>query len=376
MLLLVKCVQFFNYLSMIMTEKQLLQILIRVQDELCVTISLNTHRTHPDNLSDRIKIKNFIGEAIDRLTDKYDKRVVAGLIKQLEQIAHELDINYNLESLHIFVSDTIAEVFKSSWETNQEGVHISNTFAVRPLVKEIGRQTSYLVMLLSQSGVHLFRALNGRIVEDISSEEFPIAENQFYNTFPDKSSDAKHLDDLLREYLNRVDKALLRYIGDTKSVTLVFCTEDNYSKLLQVADRPSIYYGYLPIDYNNIETHQLESRAWNFMKQELVRKNEDYFKELEVAVGKGLVITDLQEIYRACQDGRGDILVVQESFHQAVKILSDQDIAIVDNPIGLDTIDDISSLLALLIDERGGQTVYVPQIPNEELQPIALKIRY
>ncbi|WP_313186738.1 baeRF3 domain-containing protein [Sphingobacterium siyangense] len=361
---------------MIMTEKQLLQILIRVQDELCVTISLNTHRTHPDNLSDRIKIKNFIGEAIDRLTDKYDKRVVAGLIKQLEQIAHELDINYNLESLHIFVSGTIAEVFKSSWETNQEGVHISNTFAVRPLVKEIGRQTSYLVMLLSQSGVHLFRALNGRIVEDISSEEFPIAENQFYNTFPDKSSDAKHLDDLLREYLNRVDKALLRYIGDTKSVTLVFCTEDNYSKLLQVADRPSIYYGYLPIDYNNIETHQLESRAWNFMKQELVRKNEDYFKELEVAVGKGLVITDLQEIYRACQDGRGDILVVQESFHQAVKILSDQDIAIVDNPIGLDTIDDISSLLALLIDERGGQTVYVPQIPNEELQPIALKIRY
>ncbi|MGJ1315762.1 hypothetical protein, partial [Sphingobacterium multivorum] len=158
--------------------------------------------------------------------------------------------------------------------------------------------------------------------------------------------------------------------------TLVFCTEDNYSKLLQVADRPSVYYGYLPIDYNNIETHQLESRAWNFMKQELVRKNEDYFKELEAAVGKGLVITDLQEIYRACQDGRGDILVVQESFHQAVKILSDRDIAIVDSPIGLDTIDDISSLLALLIDERGGQTVYVPQIPNEELQPIALKTRY
>lgn len=361
---------------MIMFEKQLLQTLIRVQDKLCVTISVNTHRTHPDNLSDRIKIKNFKREAIDRLLDKHDQKDIAGLIEKLEKIDQELDINYNLESLHIFVSDTISEVFKSSWETNQEGVHISNTFAVRPLVKEIGRQTSYLVMLLSQSGVHLFRATNGLIVEDISSEEFPIPENQFHNTFPDKSSDAKHLDDLLREYLNRVDKALLRFIGEERIGTLVFCTEDNYSKLLQVADRPSVYYGYLPIDYNNIETHQLESRAWNFMKQELVRKNEDYFKELEAAVGKGLVITDLQEIYRACQDGRGDILVVQESFHQAVKILSDRDIAIVDSPIGLDTIDDISSLLALLIDERGGQTVYVPQIPNEELQPIALKTRY
>ena len=361
---------------MIMSGKQLLQTLIRVQDELCVTISVNTHRTHPDNLNDRIKIKNFTKEAIDRLLDKHAKKDVTGLIEKLEKIEHDLDINYNLESLHIFVSDTIAEVFKSSWETNQEGVHVSNTFAVRPVVKEIGRQTGYLVMLLSQSGVHLFGALNGRIVEDISNEEFPIPENQFYNTFPEKSSDAKHLDDLLREYLNRVDKALLRYIGEEKMVTLVFCTEDNYSKLLQVADRPSIYYGYLPIDYNNIETHQLESRAWNFMKQELVRKNDDYFKELEVAVGNGLVITDLQEIYRACQDGRGDLLIIQESFHQAAKILSDRDIEIVDNNVGLDTVDDISSLLALLVDEKGGQTVYVPEIPNKELQPIALKTRY
>ncbi len=112
------------------------------------------------------------------------------------------------------------------------------------------------------------------------------------------------------------------------------------------------------------------------MKQELVRKNDDYFKELDAAVGKGLVITDLQEIYRACQDGRGDLLIVQENFHQAVKILSDRDIEPVDNNVGLDTIDDISSLLALLVDEKGGQTVYVPEIPNEELQPIALKTRY
>lgn len=66
-----------------MSEKQLLQTLIRVQDELCVTISVNTHRTHPDNLSDRIKIKNFTREAIDRLLDKHAKKDVSGLIEKL-----------------------------------------------------------------------------------------------------------------------------------------------------------------------------------------------------------------------------------------------------------------------------------------------------
>lgn len=359
-----------------MSEEKLLQTLIRIQDEICVTISLNTHRTHPDNLNDRIKIKNLIKEAIDRLLEKYDKREVANLIAELEHFEQEIDVNYNLESLHLFVSNTVSEVFKSSWETNQEGVHISGNFAVRPVVKEIGRQTNYLIMLLSQSGIKLYSALNGHIVEEVHNEEFPIGENRFYNTFPDKASDSKHLDDLLREYLNRVDKALIPYISEEKIMTLVFCTEDNYSKLMQVADRPSIYYGYLPIDYNNVETHQLETRAWEFMKQELERKNEDYFKELDSAIGQGLVLTDLQEIYRACQDGKGDFLLVEENFRQAVKLVSDREIEIVEDPVGKDIVEDISSLLALFIDERGGQTLYVPEIPNQELRPIALKVRY
>ncbi len=62
-----------------MSEEKLLQTLIRAQDEICVTISVNTHRTHPDNLNDRIKIKNFTKEAIDRLLEKYDKRTVSEL---------------------------------------------------------------------------------------------------------------------------------------------------------------------------------------------------------------------------------------------------------------------------------------------------------
>ena len=194
-----------------MSEEKLLKTLIRTQDEICVTISVNTHRTHPDNLNDRIKIKNFTKEAIDRLLEKYDKRTVSELVVKLEELEQSIDVNYNLESLHLFVSDNVSEIFSSSWETNQEGVHISTNFAVRPVIKEIGRQTQYLIMLLSQNSVKLYKALNGLIENEVQNDAFPIGENTFYNTFPDKASDAKHLDDLLREYLNRVDKSLVSY---------------------------------------------------------------------------------------------------------------------------------------------------------------------
>jgi hypothetical protein len=67
---------------------------------------------------------------------------------------------------------------------------------------------------------------------------------------------------------------------------------------------------------------------------------------------------------------------VEENFRQAVKLVSDREIEIVEDPVGKDIVEDISSLLALFIDERGGQTLYVPEIPNQELRPIALKVRY
>lgn len=112
------------------------------------------------------------------------------------------------------------------------------------------------------------------------------------------------------------------------------------------------------------------------MKEALERKNEEYFAELQAAIGQGLVLTDLQEIYRACQEGKADFLIVQESFHQSAKIISDIEIEIVDSNLGKSTVDDISSLLALLINEKGGKTCYVSEIPNSELRPIALKIRH
>jgi hypothetical protein len=191
-----------------MTLKEQLSKLASEQNRPCVTISLNTHRTHPDNLKDEVMLKNLLKEAEDRIIAEFGKRPVASLLEKIESLGSEIDHNYNYDSLHIFLSNDTLEVIKSTWPTSNEGVHISDSFALRSIIKSFNRSESYLIMSLSQSGVKLYEALNDEIIQEIHNGDFPFSENMYYNTHSDKGSDSKHLDDLVREFLNKVDKAL------------------------------------------------------------------------------------------------------------------------------------------------------------------------
>lgn len=96
-------------------------------------------------------------------------------------------------------------------------------------------------------------------------------------------------------------------------------------------------------------------------------QDEILLKELlkeAIAHGKGL--TDLQDIYQAAIDGRGDLLIVHENFAQAVASKSSQP----------DAIDDITSVIAWEVLSKNGRVVFTPQETVKELGEIALKTRY
>lgn len=51
-----------------------------------VTISLSTHRTHPDSEQDAIVLKNLISQATDRLNSEFDKREIQPVLDQLQTV--------------------------------------------------------------------------------------------------------------------------------------------------------------------------------------------------------------------------------------------------------------------------------------------------
>lgn len=359
-----------------MALKEQLQKLATEKNSPCVTISLNTERTHPDNAQDELNLKNLLNEAKERVINEFGKRPVATLLEKIDTVGKEIDVNYNLDSLHLFLSNDTKEIIKSNWKTSNRGVHISDSFAIRSLIKNYNRSESYLLMLLSQGGVQLFEAINDDVINEVKNDDFPFSDNKHYNTHPDRGSDPKHLDDLVREFLNNVDKALVKVHNETGLNCVVITTEDNYSRLQQVADNPSVYLGYAPIDYNNVATHQIVKQSWEIVENQQKQRRTEAITEMQEAVSQGKVLTDLQEIYQASIDGRADLLIVFQDFSQAVIMNDERTFDYVDDPLAPNAIDDIASVIAWEVISKKGRVIFTSQGEIKNLGEIVLKTRY
>lgn len=342
----------------------------------CVTISLNTHRTHPDNAGDVVRLKNLLKEAEEKIVAEYGKRSVAALLENIESLSSEIDVNYNLDSLHIFLSNDTKEIIKSAWPASHEGVYMSDRFALRSVIKSYNRNESYMVVVLSQSGVHVYEALNDTILREIRNEDFPFSENRHYTTHSDKGSDSKHADNLVREFLNKVDKALVKVHHATGLKCVVIATEENFSKLRQVADKPSVYVGFSHIDYNNTDAHHIARQSWDIIKSRQEEDRGEAIKEIKEAVAQGNVLTDLQEIFQASLDGRADLLIVHQDFSQSVIMTSERTFELTDDKTRHHVIDDITSIIAWEVISRNGRVIFTTQEEIRDIGNIVLKTRY
>lgn len=356
-----------------MDLRQKLESLLEVKGAPAVTISLNTHRNHPENQQDEIVLKNLLKEAENRVTEEYGKKEASAVLEKLEKIADKIDHNHNLESMHIFISENTEEIIKTTHPTDNIVV-IDDKLSLKPLIKAINRSMEYLIMTLTQGGAKLYRAENDSIVEEIQAEGFPFPETP-YVAHKDEKSDSKKIDNLVREYFNHIDKALVSIIKGTELKTVVISTEDNYSKLLEVADRPNIYAGHDNKEYDKAERHHLAQQAYEIIKQEQAKKIQEVLGEIEQATNSGNVLTDLQEIYQASIDGRAELLIVNEGYEQAVKMIDDRTFEYAEDAKAKGVVDDIVSNIALEIISKKGK-VYFTDKEILGLGKIALKTRY
>lgn len=359
-----------------MTIREKITKLASEKSEPCVTITLNTHRIHPENAKDAILLKNLLKEAENRVIEGYGKRPAAKLLERIAKVGGEVDVRFNLESLHIFLSNDTQEIIRIAWPTHEDRVHIADTFDIRTLIKSYNRTQEYLIMVLSQTEVRLYQAMNDANTGEVKNEDFPFTESPFYLANGAERSNAKLIDDLNREFFNRVDKAVVKVAQETGLNVAVVCIEDNYSYLMEIADRPDIYLGHIPIDYNNTKPHQLAEQAWICIKELQRKRRTDAINEMKEAISQSLVITDLQDIYQAAIDGRGDLLIVHEDFTQPVVMIDDRTFKTVTDPNEPDVIDDITSTIAWEVMSKGGRVFFTEQDEIKQLGDIVLKTRY
>ncbi len=302
--------------------KDQMHTLAQPQEGPCITIALATHRTHPDNQQDAILLKNLINEAEDRLLKNNDRRSVDKLLKNLHAIEPQIDNRLNDFGLYVFVSADTTEFVRTMWPPAENKVYIDQEFALRDIIKAYNRSEDYYILHLSQSGVQLYESLNDRIYDEVKSNGFPYRDNPHYLTDRQAKSDPKKVDNQIKEFLNTVDKSMVAVHALHPLEIIVASTRENFDYLLEVADQPQIYSGHFTIDAGRADIHYLSDKAWPVVKDLQKARRAAAIDELMAGISSGKVLTDMQEIYQAAREGRGELLLVKSDYSQPIDITS------------------------------------------------------
>lgn len=346
----------------------------------CLTITLPTHRTSPDNRQDPIRLKNLTAEAAARLSSELGAREAAPLLRALEQLADTVDHEHNLDGLALFVGADLARLHRVPF-TLPERVVLDAQFFIRDLVYAYNRSPHYLVLALSEQPTRLFEATRDLLEERTAGSAFPMAHDGRggARSLPnDPAINSSQLrDEHHRIFFRGVDEALGAYLAaDPQPVAVVGV--DRYLAFFQEVTRHGDkIVATLTGSHDQTSAHELGKLVWPLVRESLAAQRSAIFGELEAAVGGQRSASTLGEAWRFAQEGRGQTLVVEEGYHEPAT-LDASGMRLLpagegDGPASLD--DAVDATIAAVL-EKGGRVVFVDDGTLAAHSRIALILRY
>ncbi len=355
--------------------KDILKKLKDASSGCCVTLILTTHRTFPDHENDVILLKNMVGEAQSRLERECDSKVSTILADRLSRLASSIDHRYNLECLVLFVNEHIAEYVKLPIGV-EDRIVVGKTFATRDLIRALHKEKDYFILVLSRDKARLIEAFNDKVVQEIEGD-FPVENTSQYPRQSAEAAIASRRTNLIQEFFNSVDKRLIEVINENPLPVVICAEESNYHQYLKIADRKEVIVGHLPGNRMEEKAHHIVDAVWPIVQR--VRKNNNYnrLEELASAENTGKLVTDLNDIWRAVNQGRGETLFVQQGYFQPVRLVEDTVEPVPDEQADrTDVIDDVIDQMIEINSQYGGDSVFLSGQDLEKYRGLVLITRY
>lgn len=339
-----------------------------------VTIYLNTHRTFPDNSKDNIKLKNSIAEVEKRLLNEYSKVETNKIIKKLRDLAEDIDPNYNLDSLIIFVSQNFAEFFRLPIKV-KDNVILNNKFATKVLIRSMLQTEDYYILCISRKIIRLIDAINDSVVAEITDGTFPIRNESYIDSDDIRKSWGNIYDNHAKEFFNKADKQFNNYYNRNPKPVVLAGDARNISYYKEIADNKNIIIGYIEGNFDNTKNHEIVKQAYNVIIKFVKDEQEKAIEELALAQKEQKLMVDLNDIYRTVKEGNGLKLYVEKNYFQPAIIENDV-ITLKNNPAESGVIDDIVNEIIDLVIQFGGSVMFLQIDQLKEYNKIALVTRY
>lgn len=345
-----------------------------LKGKLSTTIILNTHRTHPDNEKDAILLRNLQKEAVDKLYEATDKRSAKKLEDRLNDLVNEIDHRFNKESLALFVNEDVAKYTRLPIAVNNR-VLVDTYFATRDLVRSLHTYQGYYTLVLGQDRSRLIEAADGRVIEEIG-RPFPMINSTLFVQNATQGSNAARVESYQKEFFSRVDKALWAVWKEHPLPLILAADDKNTAYFKSVSEHSDIIIGVHNDSYGKSAQHLIDANCY-IVEEYTKKKNEERLIELERAVSAGTFLTDVNDIWRAIEYGRGKTLFVQNGYYQPVEVINDKIVFVSEEDVAKEgIIDDIIDELVEINLSYGGDAVFIFDGGLEKFNGLALTTRY
>ena len=274
----------------------------------------------------------------------------------------------------LFVNSDFAEFTRLPIKVTDRAI-IDNTFATRDLVRAMHQEAGYYVLVLSRQKARLIEAHNDKVVKEFQ-DDYPI-DSTLYATDKVKLSTAKGQDNLTEEFFNQVDKLVVETVK-VNPMPIILATETrNFEHYKKIADRKELIAGHINRNRDDEAPHHIITDAWKVMQKLIKEKQGARIEELEKAVSQGKFLSDMTEMWKALNEGRGQTLFVKRGYFQPA-IIDNNSIKLVNEiEVGQKSIvDDIVDEMIEVNLSYGGDTVFLKGDELKDFQNLALIVRY
>ena len=345
----------------------------------CISITLPSHRTSPENQQDPVRVKNLVRQAADRLLDEFPKREMEPLLIRLEKLAESIDYNNLLDGLVLYANQDFSRYFRLPFSVD-ERVVIDETFFTRNLVHALNHTTRYWVLALSEQPTRLYEGVRDNLSE-VQEEGFPMEHNMPGGSkgLPGGPGVRKsaYRDEYHRKFFRQVDSALKVFMDDDRLPLVVVGVDRYHAFFDEVSNYQDLVFGRITGNHDKTSAHELSKMIWPLVEDKFAEKRQLILGELGKAVSDRKVATEINDIWRKSFEGRGRTLLVEENFHFPARLdETGQHLTPADDVTAPDVIDDAVDEIIETVISMGGEVIFMEDGQLEDHQRIALILRF
>lgn len=359
-------------------NQQDVRLLQQITGYPCLTITLPTHRTSPENQQDSLRLKNLVKEATNRLVSEFGKREVEALLKRLDYLTGTIDFRFTLDGLALFVNQDFARAFRLPFQI-KEKVVIGETFFTRDLVYALNHSMRYWVLVLSEKPTRLYEGFNHELTE-VEEAGFPMVhegpggEAPLPGGFGIKKSayrDEKH-----RQFFRKVDEALKPFLA-ADPLPLIVVGVDRYLAFFdEVSAHTKAVIGTVAGNHDKTSPHELGELVQPLVDQHRDARRREALDQLGRAVGERKFVSTVGEVWRMSREGRGDLLLVEEDFHYPGRLDESGVLIRAEDPNAPNAMEDAVDDIIETVLNKQGRVIFVENGKLGEHQHIAMTLRF